>query len=367
VFFREQAQAMAAAGHRVGVIAPLLTGMRTLRRLWAVRSSTNSPATTRLVEHVAAAPALVPKWHAGRVHAMTRVGHRLFADYCGRYGMPDVLHVQSAVFTGQLGGELADRHRLPLVVTEHSTLLLHRPIAPRVRAFLAQSYARADVAVAVSNSLQAALAADFPRADGFRVVPNLVVDRFFSTPLARDVEGEQVFLAVGALDHRKGFDLLLDAVARLPARVHLRIAGEGPLRLRLQLRAAALRLGERVRFLGSLDRAQVAAEMSAAQAFVSASRSETFGVVLAEALACGLPVVATASGGPQDIVTAADGVLVPVGDVTALSKAMEAMLHDSRNYDRAALRERCRARYSAQVVAAQLDGVHALAAQRRRP
>ena len=73
--------------------------------------------------------------------------------------------------------------------------------------------------------------------------------------------------------------------------------------------------------------------MQAADAFVLSSAYETFGVVLIEALACGKPVVSTACGGPDYIVTEENGLLVPVGDTQALGAALEQMIRTIDRYD----------------------------------
>ena len=89
------------------------------------------------------------------------------------------------------------------------------------------------------------------------------------------------------------------------------------------------------------------------------SHIETFGVVLAEALACGLPVIATHSGGPQSIVTEADGLLVPPADVPALADALRTMREQSARYDSADIRARCRARFGEAAVVSQLAAIYA--------
>jgi teichuronic acid biosynthesis glycosyltransferase TuaC len=85
---------------------------------------------------------------------------------------------------------------------------------------------------------------------------------------------------------------------------------------------------------------------------------ETFGVALVEALSCGLPVVATRCGGPDDIVEPSQGVLVPPGDVDALAKACLGMRAGWSGYDRTQIRQRCVERFGEAAIVGRLDEVY---------
>lgn len=97
---------------------------------------------------------------------------------------------------------------------------------------------------------------------------------------------------------------------------------------------------------------------SSAQAFVLASRLETFGVVYIEAMAAGLPVIATACGGPEDFVTEQVGILVPVGNVKALTEAMEQMVMHSGSYDRAEIARYAAKKFAPATIAEQLTSIY---------
>lgn len=144
-------------------------------------------------------------------------------------------------------------------------------------------------------------------------------------------DDEFVFLAAGALVERKGFDVLLDALARLEpgARPRVWIAGAGDEREALEARAVALEVAERVQFLGARD--DIADLLGACDAFVMPSRREGLGVAALEALAVGRPVVASAVGGLGGVggaVTPECGVLVPPEDPAALAVALERLAAD---------------------------------------
>ena len=136
----------------------------------------------------------------------------------------------------------------------------------------------------------------------------------------------RVLVAVGRLAPQKGFDILIDALARLPGNVRLVIFGEGPQRAALQRQARLLGLAERVDLPGYCEDPQ--AEIAAADGFVLASRFEGSPNALVEALATGVPLVATnCPYGPDEILEGGRiAPLVPVEDAQALAGALERLL-----------------------------------------
>jgi len=143
--------------------------------------------------------------------------------------------------------------------------------------------------------------------------------------------GRRIFTAVGRLVPQKGFDLLLEAFARAAA-AHpdwtLVIWGEGPEREKLEWQRRMLGLEGRVQLPGVSERPGTWIET--ADAFVLSSRFEGWGIVLLEAMAAGLPVISfDCRFGPSDMIThGKDGLLVPDGDIAALSAGMSRLMED---------------------------------------
>lgn len=157
----------------------------------------------------------------------------------------------------------------------------------------------------------------------------------------KEPSANRVLIAMGRLVPQKGFDLLLDAFAKIAGKHRewtLTILGEGPERHELQAQAESLHLGSRVRFAGAV--ADPFSRLRAADLFVFSSRFEGFGMALAEAMACGLPVVSfDCPEGPGAIIRAGiDGVLVPPEDVGALANALDRLMGDAEERQRLAAR-----------------------------
>jgi glycosyltransferase involved in cell wall biosynthesis len=139
----------------------------------------------------------------------------------------------------------------------------------------------------------------------------------------------------------KGQDILLRAFSQIAHEFPdwgLTIIGEGPDRKRLEAQVKALGLSAQVYFAGNLR--PPFEVIAAADLFVFPSRYEAFGMALAEAMACGLPVISfDCPSGPGDIIRpGVDGLLIPSGDIPALAKAMCQLMSDSKIRMRMALR-----------------------------
>ena len=139
-------------------------------------------------------------------------------------------------------------------------------------------------------------------------------------------DGPTIFFC-GRHEERKGLDVLIDAMSRLPEHVHLWVASNGPDTERLRLAAAS---DPRIEFLGRLSDAEKISRLKGADVFCAPSlRGESFGVVLIEAMAAGTAIVASALDGYRNVATdGVDALLVPPGDAGALGAAIGRLLSD---------------------------------------
>lgn len=274
---------------------------------------------------------------------------------------PDVIHAHS--FLSALPALLLGRrHRKPVVYTEHWTIFLPENrgrLSPGMRLAARLALRHADAVLPVSANLGEALRRLAPDAR-IRVVPNAVDERVFHPPEPGRPRGRRLITA-GLLDtDRKGVDVVLRAIAELTRRdgVHLDVVGDGVLRREYERLARTLGLDASVTFHGLQPKDELARLLRQADAFVLGSRYENNPCVLLEALASGLPVVATRVGGVPEVVGTTSGVLVEPESARALAAGIEELLGRLGAFDAAELARSAIERYGRHAVARQLVAVY---------
>ncbi|HEY0382171.1 MAG TPA: glycosyltransferase [Candidatus Elarobacter sp.] len=255
----------------------------------------------------------------------------------------DIVHAHSPFVTGWMGASYARRHRIPLVFTYHTRLDAYAHYAPfdratteRAMSELTRRYANwADAVVVPTHAMEIRLRELGVRAP-IAVVPSAIdVERFAAgrrSALVRARLGANddapLALVVSRLGMEKNVELALDALARSPE-LRLAVVGEGPHRAALEERARRLGVDTRVRFVGALARERLPDVYASVDAFVFPSTTDTQGLVLVEALAAGLPVIAADSEASRDVLAGA-GRLV-AADPEALAAAIRGALAAGRD------------------------------------
>lgn len=260
----------------------------------------------------------------------------------------DLVHIHTPFVAHYAGVRFAARRGIPVMATYHTFFeeYLHHyvPVLPRVLSrALARSFTRSQAAqlaaiVAPSEPMRALLV-DYGVSTRIQVIPTgLPADRYLPGNGARFRErfgiptDRPLLLYVGRVAHEKNIEFLLQAFVALRRRrrdAMLVIAGEGPAREHLQSRVTQLAISPDVHFIGYLDRESGLADCyAAADVFVFASRTETQGLVLLEALAQGRPVVSTAHLGTASILQAGCGARVAPEKPDPFAQAIADILDD---------------------------------------
>lgn len=363
IFFKEQAQALQSyfdrfdKGSRVFVLAVEAFSVRALRTFFKRKGFVFADedgiptARTRFMN--------IPK--AGRLNYMLcgkRLAHcvRKFQKQLG-VGF-DLVHVHSALDAGiwyAFSGL-----KIPYVITEHSSAYSRGLVANIQKRVLPQVFDGAARIIAVGNGLVYELGKYTKKP--VAVIFNIV------TPLFNDAECDVrtndafTFFSLGVNARKKGFDILFSAFAMYVLRGNsgrLIIAGltEEEKNWLLSL-GISPKIMQYVDLRGKLARNEVLREMALCDCFALVSRHETFGVVFAEAMYCGKPVIASRTGGPDSFVNEENGILVHTENIDETADALEAMRSEYARYDAEKIRAYAKEQFSPDIVCGKLKAVY---------
>jgi rhamnosyl/mannosyltransferase len=251
----------------------------------------------------------------------------------------DIVHLHAPNPTAVLA-YFASSHAGRLVVTHHSDIVRQRFLKLALKPLLRRLMARADALICFSpNYAETSLLLKQHR-DKCHVIPHGIDPNVFENVDENEVQairnkyGKHIVLAVGRLVYYKGIEYLIRAMSDVDAA--LIIIGTGPLHDQLRNTARKCGVLDRVHLVGQVE--NVVPFYHAARVFVlpSVARSEAFGIVQLEAMACGTPVINTHldSGVPYVSLHDASGLTVPPADVASLRGAINRVMGDEILYQR---------------------------------
>jgi glycosyltransferase involved in cell wall biosynthesis len=270
------------------------------------------------------------------------------------------VHAHALYPSGEAARRLAVHKGVPLIATVHGsdlyTMLTRPSWTDVVRGVARDAAAIVCVSRRLAEDVVDHLGVGWEKV---LVIPDAYDDSTygFTTRTPRSHKAPVHLVCVGRLEPPKGQDVLVEAMGHLVSsgvRVTLTLVGGGSLEHRLRDRVRELGIEGAVDFRGPLAPTGIAEVLSTADLYVQPSRREGFGVALVEAMATGLPAVATASGGPADIVGPEDGVLVEPGDAAALSEGIAEAIGRLGTFDCAAIAGRIASRFASAVVGERL-------------
>lgn len=350
-YIQDQAKALTGAGEQVSVLAltPISFKQIISNPKWAfgLWKSKHDQILTWLCQFPS-----IPKFRALNNSIRVWIGKRLFKRYIKEYGLPDIVHVH-IYLAGGLAIWIKEKYDVPFVVTEHYSHFASGTLTTWQNGFARKVFQQSSYNIAVSRKFCHLLEKEYN--SNFVYAPNCVDTNYFKPNKQVESKSTVTFINVANLKKIKNHIMLINAFSdafRKNPKYHLIIAGSGPESAKLQSLIRSLGMESNITLFGFATRAQVLTLMREASFFVLSSRYETFGVVLIEAMSCGLPVVSTRSGGPESIIVNNKlGLLCDV-DQEQLAKAMVEVT--TSNFDKNYIRKYCIDHYSEQTIATRL-------------
>ena len=274
-------------------------------------------------------------------------------------GKPDLIHVHVLTRMGLMAYRQKLLHGTPYMITEHwSRYLPGNDFNGWLRKRLTKLVIKnASMVTTVSSMLAQAMQSYGLNHPNYQILPNVVDTNVFK-PIPHHNEAPKIVHVSCFEDKSKNISGLLDALKLLKDKgvaYQAVLIGEGMDLEPMKLKADTLGLSDKVRFTGLLEGQDLVDELATGDFFVLSSNYETGGIVLLEAMACGLPVVATQVGALPEIVNKNNGVLVQPQNAILLSEAMEQLCHTYCNYKESDLRSQIVERYSKEKVGKLLD------------
>lgn len=346
IFQYHQAKALNNAGHQIGVLSVGYITPRYLisKYIYKKEEKINDINIKRYYKQLYFPHRYMP--FKILKNNYIKMADKLYSEYIKEFGMPDVIHAHNFLYAGVVAEFLKDNYGIKYIVTEHSSSFVRNKLSNEKIRSIENIAKKASKVTAVSSSFNKILE-EYTKTN-IDLLSNIVDDFFFQKKFQNKISNDFIFLHIASLDKNKNQEFLIrsfEKIAKLNDKIYLNIAGDGYMRNFLESLVKKLDIEKQVNFLGRISQERVREEMMNSDCFVLSSNFETFGVVLIEALACGLPLIATKCGGPEDIVNRQNGILINVENQLQLQDAMITMYKNASKYDKQKLRSDAKDRF----------------------
>tara|TARA_Y100000588_G_scaffold390903_1_gene497878 strand:+ start:176048 stop:177193 length:1146 start_codon:yes stop_codon:yes gene_type:complete len=334
-FFRDRAYILYRSEMEVIIGAPVTHSLKDLFRYSptnSIQEDFNNGLPTYLHESIN----IFPKMEKLFFKRYKKFAINIFNKLLESHGLPDLVMIHSSLWAGGALGEMLNKKNIPFILTEHlKEFLIPNEFSIFQKKIIHNTYSMASQILLSSSPLKNAISKNFntfkPK---LNLLPNPVDEHLFTLRKVPESKSQLTIICISLFRPEKRIDLILESFKNLihsGIKAKLKLIGGGPLKHEIENQIKRLKISDRVELKGYLSQNQIVKELHNSDLLVLASNIETFGTVLIEAQACGLPVVATDCGGPRDIVTPESGILVKPGSVFELTKAIKTLI---RSFDR---------------------------------
>lgn len=364
-FCLEQSKALHDMGHEVRIISNVQLSIRKSLREFLFFDYQRRFTTMQGIPLYQSYMRGVPMTIRPNVNRWVKIVRSMYKDYVSQYGRPDILHAHCAKWAGYAAMLISEEEKIPYVVTEHlSAMTLREEFGNDEEhtwqiPLLRKVYENADQMITVSEEVVDTLSPFFGKNYKWTAISNMIDVDFFSYRQRKSREGRAFcFVCLGNFIYRKGYDILFEAFQivhdHYPT-TNLYIAGEGTDGKACRRMYSNLSCATSIFACGRLDQNAVRELLYQSDSLVLATRDETQGLVLLEAMSTGIPVVTTEAV-PINVRIHNGCYVVPVNNAKALAHNMCEVIQNPFK-DGKELSNAVRERVSPQVIASQLDKV----------
>jgi len=356
IFFKEQAEALAKHGFMVGLIALQEINIKNIFKQKKFDFHFKKYIENDVYTYRIQIPQ-VNNFYIIQDFIKINIFKKSFKKYIEERGQPDIVHLHSFLH-GELAIWLKATYSIPYVVTEHYSGFARNIISFKDLDRAKQIFEKSDLNIAVSEPFRDLLQTKF--SSHFNYVPNIVNIDFFNIKESINKDTYD-FINIAFLDKNKNQDMLIRAFTdsfKNKSKIKLTIVGDGPEYGNLDNLIKELNMENQISLYGRANRDEVKQLLQGSDAFVLSSQYETFGVVVIEAMACGLPVVATKCGGPESIITSDKIGLLSEIDESKLSEKLIEIYRGKLNFDSKYIRDYVKNNFSEKAVLLELEKIY---------
>ena len=341
-FFRDRASILQKNGIEIIIGSPVTHSLKDFFRFShnnTIQVDINGELPTYLLESIN----IFPKIEKLFFKRYKKSAITLFNKLLETHGLPDLVMIHSSLWAGGALGEILNKNDIPFVLTEHlKEFLIPNGFSTFQKNIIHNTYSMASQILLSSSPLKNAISKYFnTHKSKLNLLPNPVDENLFTLRKVPNINPQFIIVCISLFRPEKRIDLVLESFSNLVhsgIKAKLKLIGDGPLKHEIENKIQKLGISDLVELPGYLPQKRIIDELHNSHFLVLPSDIETFGMVLVEAQACGLPVVATDCGGPKDIVTAESGILVTPGSISELAGGMQKLIRSFDEFDPSEIR-----------------------------
>jgi len=360
IFVQDQAKALCKNGVDVNVLGAIPISFKYIWEKKIFRFGNFKLQDNGISTHLYLFPS-IPKLRKFNQFLRNRINKILLKEYL-KHNEIDILHVHNAT-AGKAALWVKNNYNIPYCITEHSSSFARGNMPTKEMQSYQKIYEESSINIAVSRKFSKLLSNIYNLQFGF--IPNVVdTDYFFKNKNKNKKRNSDkfIFINIANLNKNKNQIMLVNAFFKSfknNKNIQLSILGAGSEYNTLQKEIDILNMNEQIKLFGFATREKVLKELKNSDAFVLSSNYETFGVVLIEAMSCGLPVISTRCGGPESIIIEKElGILVEKNNIDVLSNTMKMIYINKDKYSSDEIRKYVINNFSEKAISKKLSNIY---------